>query len=357
MTVAFLMDNLLNIRHPMEKLTDTHISLAHGNGGRYMRELIDGVFGYYLSAQSSDDPIDTESDAVLLQDIKGPVYTTVDGFAVHPLEFPGGNIGSLAVHGTINDLSVAGAIPRYLTLSAILEEGLEVALLQRAVQSLAEAAGKAGVRVVAGDTKVVPRGHGGGIYFSVSGIGEVDPGLHLGMQHIQPGDRVIVSGTVGDHGAAVMLAREEFGLHGDVRSDCGSVLPLTRALSGMEGIRFMRDPTRGGLATVAHEIASATGQRIRLTEDMIPVNDTVRSICEILGYDPLYLACEGRCVAVVSPEVAEQVIECWRALDEGPDSCAIGMVEAGHGDVLLQTPIGGERRLEALEEDPLPRIC
>jgi hydrogenase expression/formation protein HypE len=341
----------------MGTLTDTHISLAHGNGGRYMRELIDGVFARYLSPSSGNVSIDTESDAVLLDDIKGPVYTTVDGFAVHPLEFPGGDIGSLAVNGTINDLSVAGAIPRYLTLSAILEEGLEIEILERVVRSLAKAAEQSNVRVVAGDTKVVPRGHGGGIYFSVSGLGEADPGLKLGMQHIKIGDRVIVSGTVGDHGAAVMLAREEFGLHGEVRSDCGSVLPLARSLSGLDGVRFMRDPTRGGLATVAHEIAAVTGHRLNLVEKAIPVNEAVRSICEILGYDPLYLACEGRCIAVVSAAVAETVVARWQALDEGVGACVIGEVESGNGDVLLQTPIGGQRRLEALEDDPLPRIC
>lgn len=301
--------------------------------------------------------MDTESDAVLLEDIQGPVFTTVDGFAVHPIEFPGGNIGSLAVHGTVNDLSVAGAIPRYLTLSAILEEGLEVAVLERAVASLAKAAKAADVRVVAGDTKVVPRGHGGGIYFSVSGIGERDPGLKLGMQHIQPGDRVIVSGSVGDHGAAVMLAREQFGLHGAVQSDCGSVLPLTRSLSGLEGVRFFRDPTRGGLATVTHEIARVTGHCIRLVEEQIPVNESVSSICEILGYDPLYLACEGRCVAIVSAGIAEQVVDTWRALPAGEGTCLIGEVLEGSGEVLLQTPYGGERRLEELEDDPLPRIC
>lgn len=341
----------------MEKITDTHISLAHGNGGRFMRELIEQVFARYLADPSSTQVMDTESDAVLLSDIQGPVYTTVDGFAVHPLEFPGGNIGSLAVHGTINDLSVAGAVPRYLTLSAILEEGLEIAVLERAVQSLASAAREAGVRVVAGDTKVVPRGHGGGIYFSVSGIGEVDPGLDLNMQHIRPGDRLMLSGSVGDHGAAVMLAREEFGLHGEVQSDSASVLPLARSLSGLAGVRFMRDPTRGGLATVAHEIASVTGKRIRLSEKDIPVKETVSSICEILGYDPLYLACEGRCIAVVAPDIAEQAEQLWHSLDEGADACIIGEVEEGHGDVVLQTLIGGERRLEALEDDPLPRIC
>ena len=351
------MDRSSNMPQETPTLTDTHISLAHGNGGRFMRELIDGLFARHLSELSSDEPMDTEADAVLLTDIKAPIFTTVDGFAVHPIEFPGGNIGSLAVHGTVNDLSVAGAIPRYLTLSAILEEGLEVEVLERAVASLAEAAREANVRVVAGDTKVVPRGHGGGIYFSVSGIGEVDPGLQLGMQHIKPGDRVLVSGSVGDHGAAVMLAREEFGLHGELASDCGSVLPLARSLSGMQGVRFLRDPTRGGLATVSHEIASVTGLCVRLQEERIPVNDAVRSICEILGYDPLYLACEGRCVAIVSPDIADQVLQVWQSLPAGSGASIIGEMEAGTGEVLLQTPFGGERRLEELEDDPLPRIC
>ncbi len=350
------MGKSLNTLHHDSTFSDTHISLAHGNGGRYMRELIDGVFARHLSTLS-DGNMETEADAVLLNDIKGPIYTTVDGFAVHPIEFPGGNIGSLAVHGTVNDLSVAGAIPRYLTLSAFLEEGLEVEVLDRVVASLTEAARKANVQVVAGDTKVVPRGHGGGIYFSVSGIGELDPQLDLSMKHIQPGDKIIISGSVGDHGAAVMLAREEFGLHGKIKSDSASVLPLARSLSGMDGIRFLRDPTRGGLATVAHEIASVTGHRLRLHEAAIPVNDTVQSICDILGYDPMYLANEGRCVAIVSADRTDEVIQLWQQHDEGKGAVIIGEVEAGHGDVLLQTPIGGERRMEELEDDPLPRIC
>jgi hydrogenase expression/formation protein HypE len=334
-------------------LIDTHISLAHGNGGRFMRELIESIFSRHLDTGE----LDTEADAVLLGDINGPIYTTVDGFAVHPIEFPGGDIGSLAVNGTVNDLSVAGAVPRYLTLSAFLEEGLDIETLERVVASLAEAAKTAGVKVVAGDTKVVPRNHGGGIYFSVSGIGIVDKGLNLDMRSIKPGDCLLVSGTVGDHGAAVMLARDQFGLHGDVQSDCASVLPLAQALSGIEGVRFLRDPTRGGLATVAHEIAFATQQRLRLKEEHIPVQDSVRSICEILGYDPLYLACEGRCVAVVSQHACATALEAWQTIPEGKDARMIGQVEQGTAEVLLETPIGGERMLEELEDDPLPRIC
>jgi hydrogenase expression/formation protein HypE len=222
---------------------------------------------------------------------------------------------------------------------------------------MAEAARKAKVSIVAGDTKVVPRGHGGGIYFSVSGIGEVDPGLDLSMKKIRPGDRIIVSGTVGDHGAAVMLAREDFGLHGDVISDCGSVLPLTSMLSGIDGVHFLRDPTRGGLATVAHEMARVTGFRVRLRQEDIPVNESVGAVCEILGYDPYYLACEGRCVAVVAADIADEVVKLWQGVDVGEGAAIIGVIEPGVSEVLLETPIGGERRLEELEDDPLPRIC
>ncbi len=334
-------------------MNEKYISLAHGNGGRLMRELIEDVFAAYLD----NSALDTQADAALVSALHGPLLMSVDGFAVQPLEFPGGNIGSLAVHGTVNDLAVAGAIPRYLTLSAILEEGLEVELLVRAIKALAKAATNAGVSVVAGDTKVVPRGHGGGIYFSVSGVGEQDSGLHLGMHRIRTGDRILVSGSVGDHGTAVLLAREEFGLSGKVESDCGSVLELVQSLSGIEGVHFLRDPTRGGLATVAHEVAIATGTRIRLEESAIPVRDSVRSVCEILGYDPLYLACEGRAVAFVSADIAEKVLHIWQQQAAGSGSAIIGIVEKGEAEVLLQTPIGGVRMLEELEDDPLPRIC
>jgi hydrogenase expression/formation protein HypE len=334
-------------------MNERHIGLAHGNGGRLMRELIAEVFAAGLGAES----LDTSADAALVGALKGPLYMTVDGFAVQPLEFPGGDIGSLAVHGATNDLAVAGALPRYLTLSAILEEGIEVELLGRIVASLARAAKTTGVSVVAGDTKVVPRGHGGGIYLSVSGVGVKDPGLELGMQHISAGDRILVSGDVGDHGAAVLLAREEFGLSGKITSDCGSVLALVQSISGIAGVHFLRDPTRGGLATVAHEVAFATGLRLMLEESAIPVHESVQSVCEILGYDPLYLACEGRVVAFVSASAAEKVLHKWRQQPSGENAAIIGSVERGNAGVLLQTPIGGLRVLEELEDDPLPRIC
>jgi hydrogenase expression/formation protein HypE len=336
-------------------LEDTHVSLAHGNGGRYMRELIEQVFARHLA----NPFLDTGSDAAVLPWSAGDgqlVFTT-DSFTVQPIEFPGGNIGSLAVHGTTNDLAVAGAVPKYLSLGVLLEEGLEFALLERVVAAVAAAAREIGVVVVAGDTKVVRRGEGGGIYLNTSGIGVKDPALELGIGRIRAGDAVLVSGPVGDHGIAVMLAREQFGLRGDLRSDAASVLPLTRALCRFAGLRFMRDPTRGGLATVMHEIVHAGGLGVRLDESRVPVRDSVRSVCEMLGYDPYFLACEGRVVAVVAAGEADAALAAMQALPEGRDAAIVGRVEERPARVVLATVIGGERVIEELEDDPLPRIC
>jgi hydrogenase expression/formation protein HypE len=332
-------------------LNDKYIRLAHGNGGVYMRELIDGVFARYLGNPLLDTAVDA---CVLSQDLQNPVITT-DGFSVQPLEFPGGNIGSLAIHGVVNDLAVAGGIPRFITVTAFIEEGLEVAVLERIVEAMARAAKDAGVFVVAGDTKIVPRGHGGGVYFSMTAVGEQDPSYHdLSMNSIRLGDKLVVSGTVGDHGAAVMLAREDFGLSGTVLSDSASVLPLVQDLP--DGVRFMRDPTRGGLATVAHEIVLSTGFELYLEQVRIPFHPAVQTVCDILGYDPLYLACEGRVLAVVAPELADDVVALWQERKMG-DAAVIGEVREAGSRVILQTELGGQRVLEELEDDPLPRIC
>ncbi len=336
------------------KMSDSHISLAHGNGGRLMRELIESLFANHLA----NDWLDTNVDAARLplHATAGELMMTTDGFTVEPLEFPGGNIGSLAVHGTINDLAVSGAIPRYLSLNAFIEEGLEVALLDRILASMAAACKESSVSVVAGDTKVLRRGQGGGIYFAMTGIGVRRPGLNLGLDQIRPGDSVILSGSVGDHGTAVLLAREQFGLSGELASDSASVLPITQALCELPGLRFMRDPTRGGLATVAHEIAYSTQTTVSLQEWCIPVQGPVRAVCEILGYDPMYLACEGRVVAVLDPIDADQAIERLHALGYS-DAAIIGRISEGKPAVVLETEIGGERILQELEDDPLPRIC
>ncbi len=333
-------------------IESTHISLAHGNGGRFMRELIDQLFARQLGGG-----VDTDLDAAPIPLPEGVPLITTDGFTVQPLEFPGGNIGSLAVHGTVNDLAVSGATPLYLTLNAFLEEGLEVALLARVVAALAQAAQAAGVKVVAGDTKVVPRGEGSGIYLATTGVGVRPADLRLGIDQIQPGDLLLVSGSVGDHGTAVMLAREQFGLRGDLRSDAASVLPLTLAARPLPGLRFMRDPTRGGVATVAHELARGSGHCVRLQAAAIPVQGPVQAVCEMLGYDPLFLACEGRVVAVVAPATAPTLLAAWHGLEAGRGAQVIGRIEAGRPGVILETELGGERLLEELEDDPLPRIC
>jgi hydrogenase expression/formation protein HypE len=331
---------------------DTRIALAHGNGGRMMRELIEELFAPALA----NPQLDTSADAVPLpMPADQELMVTTDGFTVQPLEFPGGNIGSLAVHGTVNDLAVSGARPYFLTLNAFLEEGLEIALLRRVIDALAAAARDCGVAVVAGDTKVLGRGDCDGIYLATTGVGFRPRGTRYALDRIRAGDRILVSGPVGDHGAAVLLAREEFGLRGDLRSDAASVLPLTQALAKVDGLRFMRDPTRGGLATVTHEIARATGLCLQLDEARIPINDSVQSVCELLGFDPLYLACEGRVVAVVAPEAAGAALAALRCV--APQAALIGELAEGAPQVVLDTSFGGQRVLDELEDDPLPRIC
>ncbi len=333
-------------------MEDDRISLAHGNGGRFMRELIEEIFARHLGK----DELDTQADAVPIALDGGEVLITTDGFTVQPLEFPGGDIGSLAVHGTTNDLAVAGAKPLYLTLNAFIEEGFEIATLDRIVASLARAARESGVRISAGDTKVLRRGEGGGLYLATTGVGVRLPGVVPSLSRIKDGDVIIVSGPVGDHGTAVMLAREDFGLRGDLVSDAGQVMALAEALLGLDGLRVMRDPTRGGIASVAHEIHRATGLGVRF-EPTIPVRDPVQSVCDMLGYDPYYLACEGRVIAVVAPDQADAALAAWQALEEGRDAARIGRISAQDTRVILETELGGERFLEELEDDPLPRIC
>ncbi|HEB83176.1 MAG TPA: hydrogenase expression/formation protein HypE [Gammaproteobacteria bacterium] len=333
-------------------MQDTHISLAHGNGGRYMRELIEELFAKYLG----NPELDVQADAATINPGDGQLLFTTDGFTVQPLEFPGGNIGSLAVHGTANDLAVAGAVPKYLSLNAFIEEGMEIAVLERIIRSLAEAAAAIDVKVVAGDTKVLRRGEGGGLYLATAGIG-VRQGATMSIGNIQDGDAIVVSGPVGDHGIAVMLAREEFGLQGDIQSDAASVLNLTTRALQFDGLHFMRDPTRGGIATVCSEIQRATGMGIRLQENDLPVRDAVQSVCDMLGYDPMYLACEGRVVAFIEAGQADDLLQAWKRIDEGREAAIIGSVDRNIQQVIMQTELGGERLLDELEDDPLPRIC
>lgn len=333
-------------------MEDDRITLAHGNGGRFMRELIEEIFARHFA----DAQLDTQVDAAPIALNGGDVMITTDGFTVQPLEFPGGDIGSLAVHGTVNDLAVAGAKPLYLTLNAFIEEGLEVAVLDRIMTSFAGAARNAGVKISAGDTKVLRRGEGGGLYLATTGVGVRLDGVVPSMSRIRAGDTVIVSGSVGDHGTAVMLAREEFGLRGHLESDAACVFDLAESLMQFDGLRFMRDPTRGGIASVAHEILRATGLGLRF-DAPIPVQDQVQSVCDMLGFDPYYLASEGRVLAVIAAEEADDAISAWRNIRTGEQAARIGRVVAGESRIILETSLGGERFLEELEDDPLPRIC
>lgn len=338
-------------------MTEEYISLAHGNGGRLTRELIDGVFVKY----GHHPHLDTLNDAATLTLPNVNIFMTTDSFTVQPLEFPGGNVGSLAVHGTVNDLAVSGALPLYLSTSFIIEEGVTMACLIRIVKAMAKAAHEANVRIVTGDTKVVPKGQGGGIYINTTGIGVVKGHVELNINRVCAGDHIVVSGPVGDHGVAVLLAREEFGLESQLVSDSASVYPLVDMIDTLDGVKFLRDPTRGGLAMVMHEAAQATNLAIRLNEASIPLSDQVESVCNMLGYDPYYLASEGRVVVIVSPEKSDELVALWRACEYGQDAAIIGEVLSRHADqhcpVSISTRIGGERLLDQLEDDPLPRIC
>ncbi|MBK9218453.1 MAG: hydrogenase expression/formation protein HypE [Uliginosibacterium sp.] len=326
------------------------ILLAHGNGGRLMRELLTTlIFPALKTTESSTDA------SAIMSDDRTPMLTS-DSFTVQPLFFPGGNIGSLAIHGTLNDLAVSGAEPAALTFNLIIEEGFEIEALRAIVESAGEAVSDAGVRIVAGDTKVVPRGQGSGLVIATTGLGWRAPTLMLGMEHIRAGDAILVSGPVGDHGATVLMAREAFGLSSALRSDAACVLPLARQVRDLPGLRFMRDPTRGGLATVMHEIACATGLGVLLDEKAIPIRAEVQGVCQLLGFNPLMLACEGRIVVVAAPELADQILTGWREDALGTEAARIGTVVEG-GKVCLLTALGGHRFIDELSDDPLPRIC
>ena len=334
-----------------------HILVAHGSGGKLTAELFQQLFlpafrNPYLE-QAGDQAV------VPLAGVR--LAVTTDSFVVSPLFFPGGDIGKLAVYGTVNDLAVGGAVPVYLTAGFIVEEGLPTEALRRVVQSMSEAAARAGVSIVAGDTKVVERGKGDGLFINTTGVGLVPPGVELGPGRIRPGDRLLVSGPVGDHGAAVMASRA--GLAFEVEGLVSDTAPLTELAQALvqrlgSSVRCMRDATRGGLATVLVELAAASGRAFRVQESAIPVREPVRGLCEILGIDPLYAACEGRMVVVVAEEAAGPAVELLRAHPDGQQAALIGVVDEGPpGEVRMQTVAGGSRRLELLEGEQLPRIC
>lgn len=355
-----LRDRLHRVRSRRPRLRDEFITLAHGSGGSAMRDLIAevmlGAFGNpYLECLEDQARLDWEA-------IAAPgdrLALTTDSYVITPLIFPGGTIGTLAVNGTVNDLAVGGAIPHYLTCGFILEEGLPVATLRAIVASMREAAIAAGVQIVTGDTKVVPRGAADQMFINTAGVGVIPAGVTLSADHIQPGDAVLVNGTLGDHGAAIAVARGDLGLATEITSDCQPLHELTAALlAACPHTRVMRDATRGGLATVLDEFASAAGVAIALDELALPVREDVAGLCELLGLDPLYLANEGKVVAIVPGDAVEAALAAWRSHPAGRHAQVIGHVRPQPaGIVVLRTRFGAERAIERLAGDQLPRIC
>jgi hydrogenase expression/formation protein HypE len=331
------------------KFRDERITMAHGAGGKATGALIEGVLAPAFG-------IDELADAATV----GDIALTTDSFVVKPLRFPGGSIGELAVNGTVNDLAVAGAQPLALSLALILEEGLEADVLRAEVDAIAAAAEAAGVRIVTGDTKVVERGAADQLYICTAGVGRRDPRATLSPSALQPGDVLLVSGRIGDHGTAIMLARGEFELGAEIESDTRSLWPAVDALldAAGAGLRCMRDATRGGVASVLNELARASGVAMLVREAAVPVHPAVAGAAEILGIDPMHVANEGVLVAAVAPDFADAALTALRGTAGGDDAALIGEVKTEPGGmVLVETAFGGKRVMDQLVGDPLPRIC
>lgn len=332
------------------------ILLGHGSGGRLSHQLLDELIIPALCGTA----LTGQNDAAVLEPVVGRIAYTTDSFVVDPIFFPGGSIGSLAVHGTVNDLAMMGAQPRYLSVGLIIEEGFSRAELEAILHDMRRAADEAGVGIVTGDTKVVPRGKADKLFITTSGIGVIAHAIPIHGANARPGDRVIINGTVGDHGIAVMAGREGLRVGTDIRSDSAALNGLVAALISEAGssLHCLRDPTRGGVATTVKEIALQSGVSITLREEAIPVKSAVRGVCSILGLDPLFVANEGKLLAFVAPDIAEQVLAAIRCHPLGADAAIIGEVEeAPAGRVRMETLIGGMRAVEMLAGEQLPRIC
>lgn len=342
------------------RLRDTRITLSHGSGGKAMRDLIEDVFvssfNHPALALMEDQARFTLNELLAYGD---RLAFTTDSYVVDPLFFPGGDIGTLAVNGTVNDLAVSGARPLYLSCGVILEEGLSIETLRRVARSMASAAAAAGVAIVTGDTKVVHRGAADKLFINTAGIGVIPRGTDISTRRAQAGDIVLVSGTVGDHGAAILAVRQDLALEASIESDCQPLNGLIAAMLAVcPDIHCLRDATRGGVATVLKEIAESASVCIRFEESRLPVREQVKGVCEILGLDPLYMANEGKLVAVVPRESADRVLETMHAHPAGRDAAILGEVIAGpQGTVLLATLFGGERIVDMLVGEQLPRIC
>jgi len=338
------------------KFKDPQITMAHGAGGKATQSLIEGLF----VPAFANDSLSSMADSGIVSVLGGEVALTTDSFVVKPIRFPGGSIGELAVNGTVNDLAMAGAKPLALTLSLILEEGLSAEDLRAEVKAIADTAAAAGVNVVTGDTKVVERGAADSMYICTTGLGLVDGRAKLSPAALRPGDRILVSGRIGDHGTAIMLARGEFELDADIRSDTMCLWPTVDALLDAVGpsLRCLRDATRGGVASVLNELARASRVAMLVREAKVPVHPAVAGAAEILGIDPMYVANEGKLVAIVAPDAADAALEALRAAPGGEEAAEIGECKTEpEGMVLVETAFGGKRVMDQLVGDPLPRIC
>lgn len=331
------------------------ILLAHGSGGTMMKEIIEDLF----VAEFGDEVLRRMDDAAALDFTGSRLAFSTDTYVVSPLFFPGGDIGRLAVCGTVNDVATSGATPLYLSVGFILEEGVAVDDLRRVLTSMREAASEAGVRIVTGDTKVVEKGKGDGVFVNTAGVGVLADGLDLSGAHCRPGDAVLLSGTLGDHGIAVISTREGLSFSTDILSDAAPLNHLVAAvLESAPGVRCFRDPTRGGLASTLNELAGASGVSITVQEDAVPVRDQVRGACEMLGYDVFQVANEGKMVAVVPPDEAEAALQAMRKAPYGAEAAIIGTVaEAPSGKVYVKTSFGATRIMDMLVGEQLPRIC
>jgi hydrogenase expression/formation protein HypE len=350
-----VLDRIEKARRRPPKVREERITLAHGAGGKATSTLIEAVF-----VEAFRNPIlESLEDGAVLDLLGGRLAFTTDSYVVSPLFFPGGCIGDLAINGTVNDLAMTGARPVALSAGFVLEEGFPIADLQRISAAMAQAAGSAGVQIVTGDTKVVQRGKGDGCYINTAGVGVVERPVRLSASAARPGDAVLVSGALGDHGVTIMLARGDLDLDADLVSDTASLADLTAGLlDAVPDVRLLRDATRGGVATILNEVAVASDVGVVVDEAAIPVRPTVRGACELLGIDPLYVACEGRLVAIVPEAHAAAALAALRSHPLGNDAALIGRVVAEPtGLVLLKTSFGGTRIVDKLVGDPLPRIC
>ncbi len=356
MTEQRVLDTLEQGRRLAPRFTAPRIDMTHGAGGKATHKLIEGL----LLPLLNNPALAPLSDAAYLPVGDLRLAFSTDSFVVRPLSFPGGSIGELAVNGTVNDLAVSGATPIAISAALIIEEGLDVEVLRREVEAMARAAQRAGIPIATGDTKVVERGKGDELYIITTGVGLADPNFSLSAASILPGDKIICSGTLGDHGVAILIARGNLDLEAEVLSDTQPLIELTMAIKQAAGraLRFMRDPTRGGVGTVLNELARDSGYGIALWEEKLPVQASVNGACEILGIDPLYVANEGKLLAVVGPDEADDVVQAMRAVSGGQDAVVIGEVQEEPARmVLMHTEFGGTRMVDMLIGDPLPRIC